>query len=743
MSLFDRVGVLAANLGNYFETTKYFFTFVIMKILYVAPHLSTGGMPQYLYKQVSYFCKDHQIEVVDVTNSGGDSFVVQKNRISSLVPVHTLGEKSELLTIVQNFKPNVIHYQEVPQDFLPLDTLNELFKDDREHFNVVTTHSSFTNPDTISHHPDKYVFVSKWSEGQFVHLGLPSDSWEYPIEEYVFDREAARTFLDLDPTWKHVLHVGLFTPGKNQGELFAIARQLEKYKIKFHFVGNQAGNFKDYWEPLMKFKPDNCVVWGERHDVDRFYEAMDLFYFPSKFELCPLSIKEALSYKLPCMFRRLDTYLDTYDDNRNVTYITEDIALNRNLLLEKLQPEFNEIPGWFNYADVYDEMVEKANDGDVFVEVGAWFGKSTNYMGSKIAQSEKDILFYAVDTFKGTPDEDIHTSIVNKFHGDIFQEFMDNVVLSDNLEHILPIKDTSLNASALFAPASVDFVMIDAGHSYNDVMADLHTWWRKVKPGGILAGDDYGVFPGVTDAANDFFRGQMEIGFRSFKKRKPRIQAVHLLTKPEDLRERVSVASMNQLSRHGIDYVQIINKPYTDLPPREHCRRPDHISMEVKTLGYMLGTITPGHYGCYLAHTDVLKNMTNEYDYTLILEADAFLYVGVEEFIDVLYKACFMYEKTDVRHITFSDNPTRHKTPIDDIFVQTGYDQDYAHCYLIANKHKDWWMEQIRDVKWDSADLWYNDVFYFTKKPRWTTHKVYSRQAEGYSLIDRKLKSVQ
>jgi GR25 family glycosyltransferase involved in LPS biosynthesis len=165
--------------------------------------------------------------------------------------------------------------------------------------------------------------------------------------------------------------------------------------------------------------------------------------------------------------------------------------------------------------------------------------------------------------------------------------------------------------------------------------------------------------------------------------------------------------------------------------------------MEVKTLGYMLGTITPGHYGCYLAHTDALKNMTDEYDYTLILEADAFLYVGMEEFLDVLYKACFMFEKTDVRHITFSDNPTRHKTPIDDTFVQTGYDQDYAHCYLVANKHKDWWMEQIRDVKWDSADLWYNDVFYFTKKPRWTTHKVYSRQAEGYSLIDRKLKSVQ
>lgn len=714
-----------------------------MKILYVAPHLSTGGMPQYLYKQVEYFAKNHQVEVVDVTNSGGDSFVVQKNRISSLVPVHTLSEKPELLDIIKTFQPDVIHYHEVPQDFLPEDILNTLFKSDRTHFNIVTTHSSFTNPDMITHHPDRYVFVSEWSKRKFAHLGIDSEVWEYPIDQYLFDKEAAQKEIGLDRTWKHVLHVGLFTPGKNQGELFTIARQLEKYKIKFHFVGNQAGNFKDYWEPLLQHKPDNCIIWGERNDVDLFYSAMDLFYFPSKFELSPIAIKEALSYGLPCLFRKLETYLDTYDGNPNVTYITEDITSNRVILLEKLLPEFNEIPGWFNYAAVYNEMVDKAKDGDVFVEVGAWFGKSTNYMGSKIAESGKDILFYAVDTWKGTPNESLHNAIVNNFDGDIFQEFMDNVALSDNIEHIIPIKDTSLNASSLFAPASVDFVMIDAGHSYNDVMTDLHTWWRKIKPGGYIAGDDYDVFSGVTDAANDFFYGQFDVGFRSFKKRKPRIKAIHLLTRPEDLRERVSVASMNQLSRYGIDYIQMINEPYTELPPKEHCRRPDHISMTPRTLGFMLGTITPGHYGCYLAHTGALKAMSEDYDYTLILEADAFLYTGVEEFIDVLYKACFMFEKTDVHQISFSDNPAKKKKPINDLFLETGYDQDFAHCYLVANKHKDWWMKQIRDVKWDSADLWMNDVFYFTNKPRWTTSKVYSRQAEGYSLLDLKLKGVQ
>jgi SAM-dependent methyltransferase len=423
--------------------------------------------------------------------------------------------------------------------------------------------------------------------------------------------------------------------------------------------------------------------------------------------------------------------------------VKEGSKLNKQLLFDKLQPEFNEIPGWFNYADVYNDAVNNVTNDAVFVEVGAWFGKSTNYMGSKIAESEKDIQFYVVDTWKGTPDESLHVDIVSKFNGDIFQEFMDNIVLSNNLNYIIPIKDTSLNASSLFKPASVDFVMIDAGHSYNDVMVDLHTWWRKLKPGGIIAGDDYNVFQGVTNAANDFFNGQMEVGFRWFRKRKPKIQVIHLLTRPEDLRERVSIASMSQLSRYGIDYVQVINEPYTKLPPKEHCRRPDDINMEIITLGYMLGTLTPPHYGCYLAHINSLKNMTDDYDYTLILEADAFLYVGVEEFVDILYKACFMFEKTNTKHITFSNNPSDEKTSIDDLFFQTGYKQDNAHCYLVANKDKNWWMEQLENIKWDATDLWYNDVFYFTKETRLTTKNVYCKQTEGYSLIDLKYKDVQ
>ena len=457
------------------------------KLLYVAPHLSTGGQPQYLYKQVKEFIKDFEIEVVEINNSGGTAFVVQKNRIKSLVPIHTLAEdKSKILQIIEDFKPDIIHFQEIPQFDLPPFALDVIFRKDRPYFIVASTHGSLTNPSEIAYHPDRYILVSEWSRQRFIETGVETDVWQYPIEDYVFDKEAAQKELGLDPTWKHVLNVGLFSPGKNQGEIFAIATQLEKYKIKFHFVGNQAGNFEHYWKPLMEYKPENCIIWGERTDVDTFYAACDMFYFASKIELNPLSIKEALSYKLPSVFRKLHTYLDTYDNNSLVTYIDDDLKLTKRIVLEKLQPEFNEIPGWFSYQDLYDNASNILNNGDTFVEVGTWFGKSTNYLVTKLKECGKVINFTTVDTFKGTDNEELHQNIVGTFNGDIFYEFIDNTVLSNNYGSFNIIKDTSHNAANQFSNNSINYIMLDAGHSYEDVKNDkslthLHYRLEKLK----------------------------------------------------------------------------------------------------------------------------------------------------------------------------------------------------------------------------------------------------------------------
>jgi len=258
------------------------------KLLYISPHLSTGGQPQYLYKQIENFIDDFHIEVVELNNSGGDAYVVQKNKIKSLVVLHTLGEdKSKVLDIIDEFKPDIIHFQEIPQFDLPTNVLDKIFSNDRPYFIVSTTHGSFTNPDEIIYHPDRYVLVSKWSQERFKSTEVETQLWEYPIEDLQPDREKVKRELEMNLDYKHVLMVGLFSPGKNQAEIFDVARQMEKYKIKFHFVGNQAMNFENYWLPLMRYKPDNCIIWGERTDVDKTFPYTFLYI---QFVVCHLHL---------------------------------------------------------------------------------------------------------------------------------------------------------------------------------------------------------------------------------------------------------------------------------------------------------------------------------------------------------------------------------------------------------------------------------------------------------------------
>jgi len=59
-----------------------------------------------------------------------------------------------------------------------------------------------------------------------------------------------------------------------------------------------------------------------------------------------------------------------------------------------------------------------------------------------------------------------------------------------------------------FPDASFDWIYVDGNHLYEYVRADLERYDPKVKPGGLIAGDDYGVRgwwdDGVTRAVDEF-----------------------------------------------------------------------------------------------------------------------------------------------------------------------------------------------------------------------------------------------
>jgi hypothetical protein len=173
--------------------------------------------------------------------------------------------------------------------------------------------------------------------------------------------------------------------------------------------------------------------------------------------------------------------------------------------------EYHEqIPGWFDFANIYDHAVRRSRSGAVFVEVGAYLGRSTAYLARRIKESRKKIRLYVVDLWDGWFYDDFSQQTAMREGDDVFWHFMRNM-RSAGLDDVLcPLKMDSEKAAALFEDGSVDFAFLDADHGYESVKRDLHAWFPKVKPRGLLAGHDYlnNDFPGVRRAVDEFFFDQ-------------------------------------------------------------------------------------------------------------------------------------------------------------------------------------------------------------------------------------------
>jgi len=314
------------------------------KLLIITPHLSTGGAPQVTVNKIELLKDSFDIMVVEWECIAW-AFVVQRNRIINLVgdKFKSLGEnkKTELLEIIQEFQPDVISMEEFPEMFMPDDVTAQIYHKDTPWKIVETTHDSSFRPEWKRWAPDRFIFVSPYNAFKYVNLDIPMDIIEYPVNKKGRNKVEMQNKLGLDPSYKHIVTVGLFTPRKNQAYAFEMAKELEKYKVKFHFLGNQAGNFESYWKPLMQNKPDNCVIWGERDDVSEFLQACDVFFFPSKGdrgnkELNPIAIKEAMEYDIVKLMYNLDVYCNKYNGQKDMMYLTGDITIDTVNLMIRL-----------------------------------------------------------------------------------------------------------------------------------------------------------------------------------------------------------------------------------------------------------------------------------------------------------------------------------------------------------------------------------------------------------------------
>lgn len=317
-----------------------------MRILYLPSHLSTGGMPQFLLKRIESLKEytDNEYYVVEYQCHSLD-FVVQRNAIKSLLAENftTLYEdKMELFKVIEQWQPDIIHIDE-PSERLDRQMITKLYDLNRKYRIVETIHDIAFNPDEEKlFHPDLYAFCTPYHEQIFANMDSKFVTIEYPIDKQDNFRM---------PNDKNVLNVGLWTRGKNQGEGIEIARKYPNFT--FYFIGNQAGNFKDYWEPLMKDLPPNVRILGERSDVGAWMETTNIFMFNSTWECNPLVLREAISYGLPIIARNLPQYGDMFTEYlQPIDTDLNTIECNYNVPTDNTTPIFA-----FRHEEAYNKIL--------------------------------------------------------------------------------------------------------------------------------------------------------------------------------------------------------------------------------------------------------------------------------------------------------------------------------------------------------------------------------------------------
>lgn len=321
------------------------------KILIISPHFSTGGAPEVTANKVELLKNDFEIKVIEYSCLAWN-YVVQKNRIIASIGkdnfITLWDNKHELLQIIQEFKPDVIAMEEFPEMFMDDEITTKIYSRKlfgSSHYIIETTHDSSFEVKNKLWIPDEFVFVSPYTYLKYKDFKVPISVIEYPVDHNQRNKMESRDKLALEHDYKHIVIIGLFTQRKNQKYAFELAERLKEHKVKFHFLGNQADNFKSYWEPLMIKKPKNCIVWGERNDTDEFLRASDLFLFPSKGdrnnkELNPIVIKESMQYDdLPKLLYNLDVYLNRYNNEPNFNYLVGDLDEDAKKIIEITQPK--------------------------------------------------------------------------------------------------------------------------------------------------------------------------------------------------------------------------------------------------------------------------------------------------------------------------------------------------------------------------------------------------------------------
>ena len=161
--------------------------------------------------------------------------------------------------------------------------------------------------------------------------------------------------------------------------------------------------------------------------------------------------------------------------------------------------------GWApNYYGVFSAIINE-NNYKTIAEIGIGYGTHAKYI-LKTTNVDK---IYLIDPMKFYENDLFATDIMAAtpvIPGNNFNELygLINDYLSEYSERYTWFRNESLAIQDnQIADETLDCIFIDGDHTYNAVFADLEFWWKKLRVGGQILGDDYWM-ESVSSAVKDF-----------------------------------------------------------------------------------------------------------------------------------------------------------------------------------------------------------------------------------------------
>ena len=173
-----------------------------------------------------------------------------------------------------------------------------------------------------------------------------------------------------------------------------------------------------------------------------------------------------------------------------------------------------DLQGWGSDDPIFRDLIAVVKP-KIIVEVGTWKGASAIHMAQIARELGLDTKIICVDTWLGSPEHFLakqpgwrESLLISNGMPHLYFTFLSNVIRSGFTDCIVPLPSTSENAAVILREIGIrpDLVYVDAAHEEEPAYRDFRLYWDLLTADGVLLGDDYVGWEGVTRAANRFAR---------------------------------------------------------------------------------------------------------------------------------------------------------------------------------------------------------------------------------------------